>query len=40
MNENRFDKEVATVERLALAVSAIGILSALGVILCAVLELV
>ena len=40
MSEDRFKKDIATIERLALFVSVVGILSALGVVLCAVLELV
>ena len=40
MSMDRFKKDIATIERLALFVSVVGILSALGVILCAALELV
>ena len=40
MNEDRYKKDIATIECLALFVSVVGILSALGVILCAALELV
>ena len=40
MSNDSFKKDVATMERLALFVSVVGILSALGVVLCAVLELV
>ncbi len=40
MSKDSFKKDIATIERLALFVSVVGILSALGVVLCAVLELV
>jgi len=40
MSKDRFKKDIATIECLALFVSVVGILSALGVILCAALELV
>ncbi len=40
MSKNSFKEDMANMERLALFVSIVGILSALGVILCAVLGLV
>ena len=40
MSNDSFKENIATMERLALFVSIVGIMSALGVILCAVLELV
>ncbi len=40
MSNDSFKKDIATMERLALFVSIVGVISALGVILCAVLGLV
>ncbi len=40
MSNDSFKQDIAAIERLALFVSVVGILSAWGVILCAALELV
>ena len=40
MSNDSFKKDIATMERLALFVSIVGVISALGVLLCTVLELI